>query len=139
MEIDVNYVAVLLAAISSLVVGGVWYSKALFGAQWMKLAGLTEESAKAKMLPATFGMFVLSLVMAYMLSHVTYMSVSTFGYAAQVAGLTSGFMMWLGFVVPVIWGTGLFEQRCTRLIMINLGNWLVTLLVMGAIIGSFGF
>ncbi|XKT74817.1 MAG: DUF1761 domain-containing protein [Patescibacteria group bacterium UBA2163] len=139
MEIEINYLAIALATLASLIIGAFWYSKIAFGERWMSLVGLTEEKAKPKMASATAGMLVLSLVMAYMLSHVTYMSIHTFGYGAQLAGITSGFMMWLGFVLPVVLGTGLFEQRSKYLLLINLGNWLVTLVVMGTIIGFFGF
>lgn len=139
MEIEVNYLAILLASVASLIIGSVWYSKLAFGETWMRMVDLTEETAKAKMLPAVVAMFLLSLVMGYMLSHVTYMSMSVFGYSAQVAGLSSAFMMWGGFVLPTIMGTGLFEQRRKKLLLINLGNWLVTLLTMGAIVGYFGF
>lgn len=137
MEITVNYLAIILAAISSLVIGSLWYSKLLFGKQWMKLVGLTEEKAKTKILSATMGMLVLSLLMAYMLSHVTFVSMEVFGYSAHTAGISSGFMIWIGFVLPVLLGMSLFEQRSIKLTWINLSNWLVTLLVMGLIIGSF--
>jgi hypothetical protein len=139
MEIEVNYLAIFLASAASLAVGSVWYSKFAFGGSWMQMVGLTEEKAKEKMVSAVIGMFLLSLLMGYMLSHVTYMSMNTFGYSAQVAGISSAFMMWIGFVLPTLKGTGLFEQRRKKLMLINLGNWLVTLLVMGAIIGYFGF
>jgi len=139
MEFEINYLAVFLASVSALIVGSLWYAKFAFGKSWMKMINLTEEKAKEKMLPAVAGMFVLSLVMGYMLSHVTYMSMNVFGYSAQMAGISSAFMMWVGFVLPVLGGTGLFEQQPKKLMLINLGNWLVTLLAMGAIIGFFGF
>ena len=139
MEIEVNYLAIILASVASLIIGSVWYSKVAFGEAWMQMVGLTKVTAKAKMVPAVVTMFLLSLVMGYILSHVTYMSMSVLGYPAQVAGLSSAFMMWGGFVVPTILGTGLFEQRRKKLLLINLGNWLVTLLAMGAVIGYFGF
>ncbi len=103
------------------------------------MVGITEESAKAKTLPAIGAVFLLSLVIGYTLSHSTYMSMSIFDYSTQVAGITSAFMMCGGFVLPTILGTGLFEQRRKKLLLINLGNWLVTLLTMGALIGYFCF
>lgn len=139
MEIEVNYLAIFLAAVAALAIGSMWYSKFAFGESWMQMVGLTEEKAKEKMAYAVTGMFLLSLLMGYMLSHVTYMSMNTFGYSTQVAGISSAFMVWVGFVLPTLIGTGLFEQRRKKLMLINLGNWLVTLLAMGTIIGYFGF
>ena len=40
MEIEINYLAVILATIAAVVVGFVWYSPALFGNQWAKLRGM---------------------------------------------------------------------------------------------------
>lgn len=139
MEIVVNYLAILLASIAAFIVGGIWYSKLAFGKSWMELADLSEETVKEKMVTKIISVFLLSLVMAYMLSHVAHMSINVFGYSAQVAGISSSFAIWFGFVLPVIMGTGLFERRRKELIFINLGNWLVTLLTMGTIIGYFGF
>ena len=42
---DVNWIAVLLCAVSSLVLGGLWYSPALFAKPWQRAAGLAEERA----------------------------------------------------------------------------------------------
>lgn len=36
--VEVNYVAVLLAALATMLVGSVWYTPAVFGKIWMKLA-----------------------------------------------------------------------------------------------------
>lgn len=140
MEVEVNLMAVLLAAISSMVVGSIWYAKKVFGDTWGKLAGVDMKEWNDKMSwTPMVGMFVLSLVMAYVLAHVTALSASyftdkTFLYCA----ISSGFWMWIGFVVPTSVGSGLFEMRRKKLLAINAGNWLVTLLVMGWIIGSIG-
>lgn len=59
---DINWLAVIAAAASGLVLGGVWYG-ALFGAAWLKAAGLTREQAMAGNKPLMFGgTFVLSLI-----------------------------------------------------------------------------
>ena len=40
---DVNWIAVLLCAVSSLVLGGIWYSPMLFAKPWQHAAGLSDE------------------------------------------------------------------------------------------------
>src|SRR5665647_3170398 len=45
---DVNWWAVLAAAVSSFAVGALWYGRALFGKSWMRLAGVSEESINAR-------------------------------------------------------------------------------------------
>lgn len=51
MEANVNYLAVVVAAVASMAVGFLWYG-VLFRKQWMSLMGLTTESiASMKMSP----------------------------------------------------------------------------------------
>ena len=60
----INWLAVVAAAVSSLVLGGVWYG-ALFGNAWLKAAGLTREHAMGGNKALMFGgTFVLSLIAA---------------------------------------------------------------------------
>lgn len=139
MEVEVNLMAVLLAAISSMVVGGIWYSNAAFGKAWAKMAGIDEAKQKKDAATGLSGMFVLSLVMAYVLAHVTFLSAEYFTDRSFLsAGLNSGFWMWLGFVLPVVASNSLFEQKRKKLTAIHAGNWLVTLVVMGWVIGAVG-
>ena len=43
---EINFLAVLVAALSSFVVGFVWYNPKVFGTIWMNEVGMTEEKAK---------------------------------------------------------------------------------------------
>ena len=43
----INWIAVLVAGISSFGLGAIWYSPKLFGNAWMKDNGLTEEKLRA--------------------------------------------------------------------------------------------
>ena len=62
---EVNWIAVFVAAVSSFLLGGVWYSPALFGSVWMRETGLTEEQLAQRNLALVFGgSFVLSLIAA---------------------------------------------------------------------------
>jgi Protein of unknown function (DUF1761) len=139
VEVSVNYAAVLLAAISSMLVGGIWYAKPVFGTEWMKLAKVDEKKAQKDAGKAMGGMFVLALVMAYILSHMIYFASLHFSDRSFFSiGLTTALFAWVGFVLPTVASSSLFEQRRKKLTAINLGNWLVTLVVMGAIIGKMG-
>ena len=52
---DMNYLALLTAAFSSLIVGFVWYHPKVFGTIWMKEAGLNYADLKASNLAKTLG------------------------------------------------------------------------------------
>ncbi len=138
MNVEVNYLAVLLAGVASMVVGFVWYGPMLFAKPWMKLMGHTAETMKkeqAKM-GQTYGLsFVLALVMAYVLSHVMALSENFFHYPVLQTGLTSAFCMWFGFVMPVQMTDMLFGSKKGKLFLINTGYQLVSLLAMGIVLG----
>jgi ABC-type multidrug transport system permease subunit len=139
MEIDINYFAVVVAAIVSMFIGALWYGK-LFRKQWMELMGFTAESMmsmKMKARTAYILQFVASLVMACVLARVMIISQGYFNYPILHIGLLSAFWMWLGFVLPVTVGAVLWEGRAWKLWFINAGNYLVSLFVIGIILALF--
>ncbi len=134
-QVDVNFVAVLLCGVASMVIGFLWYSKMLFGATWMKLSGISEADMKKanSNMPVMYGtMFVASLVMAYVLAHFAKYA----GAATLMDGVVAGFWAWLGFVATTMLSGSLFESKPIKLYFINTGYQLVTLVVMGAILVS---
>lgn len=134
MNVEVNFVAVLVAGVVAMAVGFLWYGPMLFGKQWMKLMGYTKESMESakKDMGKTYSVsFVLTLVIAYVLAHVMGLSQSYYGYDAVMTGLTSGFWMWLGFVMPVQATDVLFGGKKWKLFGVNTGYQLASLLVRG--------
>lgn len=141
MELAISYIAVLLAGVASMAVGFFWYSTLAFGKPWMQLKGYTEETLKATQ--AEMGKwyavsFVGSLLMAYILAHVAHLSDAFFGYGLLPAALSSAFFMWLGFVMPVQLTQQIFGEKKWKLLAIDTGYQLASLLAMGLIIGLIG-
>ena len=137
MDVQINYLAVLVAGLSSMVVGTLWYGP-LFGKEWMKLVKLDKKRSREEMPLVMGSTVVLSLLMAYILAHVAFISAHFFDYTFMHACLTTAFWLWLGVIVPAIVIGGLFEQRRKKLIFLNISNQLVTVLVMALILGWFG-
>lgn len=138
MGIEVNYLAVVSAAVAAMVVGFVYYSPFVLGKPWMKLMGLTSESVKAaqREMARIYGIsFVLALVTGYVLYHIMSLSMAFFNYNPVSTGLTSGFWVWIGFVMPVQLTEVLFSKKPVKLFGINTGYQLVSLLAMGVVIG----
>lgn len=126
-----NYWAVLVAALSAFLIGGLWYSPAVFGKIWMKENGFTEEDLKKGNMAKIFGLtFLLSLVaavnLAMFLGPDTNLSLGAF----------YGFLAGFGWVAMFIGTHYLFERRSFTLFAINAGYSVVTLTVMGMIIGA---
>ena len=130
--IEINYVAVLVAAVVAFVVGFVWYNPKVFGTMWMRLAKVNPDSAEAKkMMTQSIVMgFVTTAISAYVLAHF----VAVWGAADFIDAVQLGFWVWLGFVATVLLGGVLWEKKPIAVYIINAGHYLVTLLIMGAIL-----
>jgi Protein of unknown function (DUF1761) len=53
-------------------------------------------------------------------------------------GIISAAFVWFGFVLTTMTVNYSFSGRHRRLLLIDLGNWLIVLLVIGAVIGAIG-
>lgn len=140
MEPTISYLAIVLSGIASMIIGFLWYSKFLFGRPWMRLMGYTDESIKVaqKSLGKLYGIsFLLSLLTAYMLSHVVDFSLYFYGNPPIHTGLSTAFCTWLGFVMPVQLTDELFRSKKWKLFFINTSYQLVWLVAAGLIIGLF--
>lgn len=138
MAVPINYLAVLIAAIAGMFVGFIWYGL-LFKRKWMNLMGYTPKSmANMKMSPTTAYIisFISYIIMAYVLAHAIVFGSTYTGIYGAVAGLWAGFYYWLGFTVPVSLGIVLWENKSWKLWFINTSNYLIALLVMGAILAA---
>ncbi len=128
---DVNWLAVLAAALAKFVIGGAWYSPPMFGPRWGAIVGVSPEAFKARMAPAMVTDLVASLVLAWVLANVLKFT----GVAGLVPGVRVSFFLWLGFVATPLLSTTVYEGRPLALFVINGGYWLVSIMVMGAVIG----
>ena len=137
MEVEVDWLGIVVAAAAVMVISSLWYSKMVFGKTWQKLVGLKDSDMQKGAGMAIAKAAVLSLLTAYVLSHLIYLSYSFYDLSWVQTGLTTAFWVWLGFVFTWQMMNGAFEQRPNKLVLINVSNQLVNLLVMGAILGYF--
>lgn len=62
---QINYLAVVVAAASAFLLGGLWYSPALFGATWKREAGVSHDQSQQGHGPIVFAVsFLFSLIAA---------------------------------------------------------------------------
>lgn len=122
--VEVNYLAILLCTILSMILGTLWYGP-LFGKPWMKMMGITKESMKGVsqlQMMKLYGIQTLgSITMAYVLS--------------QLSGFPV-FLIWAGFVAPVTLGTVLWEGKPWKLWVLNNGYYLILLFIMSTVLSS---
>jgi hypothetical protein len=126
----VNWLAVLVAATSTFMLGGLWYGP-LLGRAWMRASGMTEERARQGNMARVFaGSFVLQLIAAVVLAM----------FIGAEAGAAFG--LFAGAAVGVAWvATGLgviylFEQRPFGHWAVNAGYHVVSYALMGLILGA---
>lgn len=137
--LDINYIAVIAAAVVSMIVGFFWYGP-LFGKQWMALMKYSQadinKTKEAGMGKTYLLMTLSSLVMAYVLAHTTGYANAFYETTGAWAGVMSGFWIWLGFILPVTLGGVLWEGKAWKLWCLNVGYYLASLLFMGVILST---
>ncbi len=131
MDIQLNYFALLVAALSTFLIGGLWYSPAVFGKVWMRENGFTEESLKGGNMVKIFGLaFLLGLISAVNLA-------MFMGPEKNPAmGALWGFLAGAGWVATFVGTHYLFERKSFTLFLINAGYSIVALTVMGTILAA---
>ncbi len=130
MEVHINFLAVLVAAIASYVIATVWYA-VVFAKVWKKLTGITDMKPSPMNIVLSF---IGSLVVSFVLFHLITFSNYYLGTSGIAGGLMGGFHGWLGFVAPVTLTTKLYEKKPWGLLLLDNGFWLISLLVMGSIL-----
>ena len=126
----VNWFAVAAAAVSSFLLGGIWYSL-IFGKPWQRAAGLTDEQVKGGNKGLIFaGAFVLAFIAAGVFA-MFLGPTATLGFGAA-AGFGAG-LCWVGASFGINY---LFERRPLPLFLINGGYHTLQFTLMGAILGA---
>ncbi len=129
-NVSINFMAVVAAALSMFLIGGFWYSPALFGRQWLKEIGEDDSFLESGNKLIIFGgAFVLALIMSFNLAG--FVS----GYESWTWGLIGGVLAGLGWVAMGLGMIYLFERRSLRLFAINAGYLVISFTVMGLILG----
>jgi hypothetical protein len=126
---QINYLAVVLAAMAFFAVGAIWYS-VLFGKAWQRALGLGDEQLKggANMALIYGGAFLCELVVAWLLGHMF----------ARTAPSPRGMMMiaagfGIGVMTPAIGINYLFQRKPLTLFLIDAGHFVAGSVAMGAV------
>lgn len=157
---EINFLALLAAACSTLVVGFIWYNPKVFGNAWMRESGMTEEKMKGANMALTFGVSILyAFFIAFILQVLTIHQFGALGmiggpdfvgtakpsYAEFMAdygsafrtfkhGALHGFITGLFLALPIIGVGALYERRSFKYVLIAGGYWVVSMMIMGGII-----
>ncbi len=128
----INWLAVLAAAVSTFVIGGLWYSPVLFGRAWMSVNNLSEADLAKSNMAKIFGLsFFFALIMSANLAAFVAEPKTTAAW-----GATAGFLAGFGWVALGIATIALFERRSWKYVLINGGYMTVSFVIMGLILGA---
>jgi hypothetical protein len=135
----ISYLAVIIAAVVAWLASAAWYMS--LGKVYMAALGKTPEQVEAdRNKPGAFLPFVYALVANIVIA---WMLGGVLGHlgAGQVTlknGVIAGAFIWFGFILTTMAVNFSFSGRDKRLLLIDLGNWLIVMVVMGAVIGAMG-
>ena len=157
-QMELNFLAILVAALSTLVVGFLWYNPKTFGTIWMRESGMTEEKMKGSNMALIFGMSIFyAFLMAMIINTIVVHQFGALGliggdpalakpsYAAFMAdyggdfrtfkhGMLHGFMTGLFLALPIVGTNALYERRSWKYTLIVGGFWIVCFTIMGGIL-----
>ena len=129
---EINILAVIVAAVASWLVGAAWYG--ILGKQWQAALGWKEGDPRPHPAVPMIVSIVAELLMAFMLAGLIF----HMGGPALVRGMIAGALIWLGFVLTTGVVNNAFQGKRLALNVIDGGHWLLVLVVQGAVIGAFG-
>ncbi|RZQ52450.1 DUF1761 domain-containing protein [Pseudoalteromonas phenolica] len=130
---ELNYWAILLAALSSFMLGGLWYSPVLFGKTWLEGCGLTELDLQNSDPKLIYGLaFILSLLAAFVLALIL-------GPDPNITqSITIGAAVGIGLASSSLGISYIFEQRPLSLFLVNGGYHTFQFILMAVILSVTG-
>lgn len=137
---EVHYLAVLTATVAAWFFGSIYYTT--FSKQWLAALGKTMEQMRteneANSRFKNLSPFLLSFVAEFIMAMTLFGIMTHVGIFTLRAGIFSGLMIWVGFVVTTIATNNAYPMRKIMLTVIDSAHWLGVLVIMGAIIGVMG-
>ena len=132
----INYLAVLVCGILSMVIGFVWYGP-LFGKKWMEIVGADSKSIEEQKkmqqsaVPLYALQFLLTLFQVYVLAYLIFVW-------PGASGVKLSLFLWVGFVLPIIAGSAMWNNDSSRVawtrFLIQAGYQLVMFILFGYIL-----
>jgi hypothetical protein len=132
---EINWWAVILATLSTMVVGTIWYTPRVFGTWWEKAARV---ETRANATSAIIITVIVSFISAWVLAGAAAIAQEFYGGSFLVNTVVTAVILWAGFTAARFITHDAFENRPRMLTLLNISHELVTFLVMALIIGLFG-
>lgn len=135
MTPDINYWAVILATLSSMIVGSIWYTPKVFGNYWMRAANVKPSGRAADAVAAIVVTMLVSFVTAWVLAGATFIAWDFYGGSFLGNAVVTALVLWAGFTAARFVTHDAFDQRPPGLTILTITHELVTIVIMALIIG----
>ncbi|MCK6079675.1 DUF1761 domain-containing protein [Microbacterium sp. EYE_5] len=132
---EINYWTVILATLSSMVVGSIWYAPKVFGTRWSRLAGVDMDRPASTATVAIVVTLFVSFATAWVLAGATTIAWHFYEGSYLWAAVVTSVLLWAGLTAARFITHDAFEGRPSSLTVLNIAHELVTLLVMAVIVG----
>lgn len=132
---EINYIAVILATLSSMLVGTIWYSPRVFGNYWMKAAGVAPSGNTADAVRPIVVTVIVSFITAWVLAGAAFIAFVFYGGSFFVNALFTAIILWAGFTAARFITHDQFDGRPNGLTVLNISHEFVTIVIMAIIIG----
>jgi hypothetical protein len=134
---EVNYWAILICGVLSMVVGAIWYGP-LFGRKWCEIVGVDPNNIEGikKMQKESTKLYVVQFILT--LFQVWVLAYYIEGWK-EASGLQNALWIWVAFVMPIIAGTAMWNNDSKKIawtrFLIQSGYQLVIFIIFGLILG----
>lgn len=127
---DISWLAVLVGAIAQMGLGMLWYHPSVFGHTWATSLGFKMEMMEPKLAD-----FAAAAIVAFITSLTMALFVDWTDSQTSLSGAGLGFSAGLGFVVTRLYSQVIWAKRPLVAFLIDSGNSLATLTLVGSLIG----
>lgn len=131
---QINWLAVVVAAISGFLVINLWYGP-LFGRAWRRVAGIHDNNIN---LPPAWVFYGIALAFSFLAALVVGHLFGNFPGRPALDYIAMTAAIGVGFVFPALGMRHLFSRKSLRLLAIDTVGWTLFYLVMGAVFALLG-
>ncbi|MEO6039270.1 MAG: DUF1761 domain-containing protein [Saprospiraceae bacterium] len=131
-----NWPAIVVATLIPTIVGAIWYNPKVLGNYWLRANNTTAEAMRGGNMPL---IYVAALALSFFLAMFVHQNVTGPGQEAErfgtfQHGMVHGTALILFIVLPILGTSALFERRGWNWLLVNVGYWWITLMIMGGIL-----
>ncbi|MDP3881268.1 MAG: DUF1761 domain-containing protein [Nanoarchaeota archaeon] len=132
--LQLNFLSILVAAILGMIIGALWYSPFLFGKMWMRLMKISPKDIRAAKNKEMTSAYIVSFASLFASAFILAVILSLVNITAMLNGILLAMILWLGFMVPLLINTVLWENKPWKLFLLNASHHFTVLIVMSIVL-----